>query len=67
MLVTLAVFLGYWMRGGDVGNDARLEHMQSMNEQLAELNAQVRILLNEDKTYWNGYSEGLTACYNSHQ
>lgn len=66
LIVTLAILLGYYMRGGDVRRDARLESLKLVEKQLTEISQSVGILVNSDESYWNGYSEGLTACHAYH-
>lgn len=55
-----------WFMGNDVTQDARLKQLDTISSQLTTIGERVRILSDSDKTYWNGYSEGLTACYTSH-
>lgn len=65
-LTVCCVLLGYWMRGTDVSQDARLSSLRVIERQLAEISSQTQMLTNADKTYWRGYSEGLTSCYTTH-
>lgn len=64
-LVVVSVLLGYTMRGNDIKHDARLEQMKLLSDQLTVISERVKVLTNQDQSYWNGYSEGISACYHS--
>jgi hypothetical protein len=36
-----------------------------LSDQIREANTQLATLVDSDRTYWNGYSDGITACYKS--
>lgn len=66
VLAVTCVALGYWMRGGDVVNDARLQELLVISDKVSRLHSSVNVLVNSDQTYWRGYSEGIDACYKTH-